>query len=419
MAGAPPAIPVPAVVVPAFALAPALAGGGAPIDYTTRAGQAMYSQATEKLPYLFRGKESSLPTFLQALRDRADAAGWEDIFTITIGADGAGNAINRNLLTQYGEITLTNVRDNAAADYIGQQVRNAQISHQIYQCIRKSITDEVSERLVTESENFYVQGVPDGPAFLMTLINIYFVKTNATPTTLRLKIAEAHILIVEHEYDIDKFNTELNGYIQKLAANGEETQDLFAHLTKAYKLVPDKSFQAYIRTKIDTHNDGTVTITTLQLMEFAKQKYDELVEEHTWMHKDETEQKLLALTAQLHQMEAKATKQEQKGKSIRDKNKKGKQKGKRNKKEEDKWAWKDVKPKSNQAQTKEFQGKTYHWCQFHKKWTLHKPADCRLNPEAEANANPKRHQETNPTDASPAAAIGLEAILHQAPFYDE
>ena len=130
MAGAPPALPVPAVAVPAvaFALAPALAGGAAPIDYTTQAGQAMYSQATEKLPYLFRGKESSLPTFLQALRNRADAAGWEDIFTITIGADGAGNAINRNLLTQYGEITLTHVRDNAAADYIGQQVRNAQIS---------------------------------------------------------------------------------------------------------------------------------------------------------------------------------------------------------------------------------------------------------------------------------------------------
>ena len=154
-------------------------------------------------------------------------------------------------------------------------------------------------------------------------------------------------------------------------------------------------------------------------MEFAKQKYDKLVKEHTWMHKDETEQKLLALTAQLHQMEAKATKQEQKGKTTKDKNKKGRQKGKRNKKEEDKWAWKDVKPKTNQAHTKEFQGKTYHWCHYHKKWMLHKPADCRLNPEAEANASPKRKKETNPTDASPAAAIALEAILQQAPFYDE
>ena len=48
---------------------------------------------------------------------------------------------------------------------------------------------------------------------MRTLINIYFVKTNATPTILCLKIAVAHILIVEHQYNIDTFNMELNRYI--------------------------------------------------------------------------------------------------------------------------------------------------------------------------------------------------------------
>ena len=297
MAAVPPAAgaAAAAAAAPPFALAPALAGGGAPINYATRAGQAMYAQATEKLPYLFRGKQSSLPAFLQALCDCSQSAGWDDIFTITIGQDhAAGNDMERNLITQYGEITLNHVRNNATTDYIGAPVRNAQISHQIYQRIRKSITDEVSEHLVTESANFYVNDVPDGPSLIMTWINIYFVKTNATPTTLRLKIAEAHVLIVEHQYDIDTFNTELNSYIQQLAANGEATQDLFTHLTKAYKLVPDKAFQAYVRSKIDAHNDGTGAITTLQLMEFAKQKYDELLEyqQQVGMERDETQRKV-------------------------------------------------------------------------------------------------------------------------------
>ena len=66
--------------------------------------------------------------------------------------------------------------------------------------------------------------------------------------------------------------------------------------------LPDKAFQAYVRSKIDAHNDGTSVITTtIQLMEFAKQKYNnELLEDTAWISKDKTEQ------SHLHQMEAKA-----------------------------------------------------------------------------------------------------------------
>ena len=52
-----------------FALAPALVGAGQPIDYLTRAGQALYTAATAALPYKFEGKNFSVITLLQAVRD--------------------------------------------------------------------------------------------------------------------------------------------------------------------------------------------------------------------------------------------------------------------------------------------------------------------------------------------------------------
>ena len=359
-----------------FALAPALVGNQQPIDYSTRAGQTLYSSAIYELPYLFEGKKSSIQGLLQAVRDRSASSGWTDIFDITIGQDNAGNDIFRNLLTQHGEITLEQVRANAQADYIGQPNRNAQVSQQIYQCLRRSISQDVSDRLVPEEASFYFGDIPDGPCLLATLIKLFSIQTSATNTQLRLKISDAYIFIAELEYNVDAFNAEIETYIKKLAANGETTEDLFAHLTKAYKTVPDKEFHNYITARIDAHNDGTTVLTTKQLMSKAKSKYDELVESNTYMQEDETVKKLVALTAQLQQMEIKA-KNWKKNKDDKKNNNKGKSKDK--KKKDDLWKWKKVAPKSGESKTKQVKGKTYNWCAHHTAWTLHKESECRLN----------------------------------------
>ena len=206
--------------VPAFALAPALLDQDQPWDYSTRVGQTLYAQATAELPYTFEGKKSSLAAFLQAIRSRADQFGWHDIFDITVGQDANGNQQFRNLLMHYGEIELQNIRDDAVKDYIGQQTRNAQVSHQIFQCLQKSIDKTVADRMVTEQSKYMIQGTPDGPSYLMVLIQTFFVVTEAEPTQLRLHIAEAYVRIAEHEYNVDSFNTEMNEQVQQLYALG-------------------------------------------------------------------------------------------------------------------------------------------------------------------------------------------------------
>mmetsp|Transcript_89540 Transcript_89540/g.175255 ORF Transcript_89540/g.175255 Transcript_89540/m.175255 type:complete len:518 (+) Transcript_89540:268-1821(+) len=392
-----------AVPVAPFALAPALVGAaaGQPIDYSTRAGQALYKEAVAPLPYIFQGKDSSIITLLQSVRDRASSCGWNDIFIITIGQDADGNNIDKDLLTQFGEITLTNVRANATMDYIGMQVRNAQISAQIYQCLKASISSTVSERMTTEAPKFFFDDFPDGPSFLMTLIDIYLIQTKGTPNQIRLELAKAPSTIIEQNYDIDAFNVIINAYVQKLASGGNVSEDLFAHLTKAYKKVPDKAFAAYMRSKIDSHNDGTSVITSNELMAFAKTKYEELKSEGEWMLED-TEQKLVALTAQLEQINIRnkaLAKRVADASKTKPKTHKPKPGNKPKRPNDGKWAWKSVHPKPGET-SKRFEGKTYYWCRHHKKWTLHKTEDCRM-------ANRVATHQPNQVDA-------LQAVYEEA-----
>jgi len=57
-----------------------------------------------------------------------------------------------------------------------------------------------------------------------------------------------------------------------------------------------------------------------------------------------------------------------------------KEKKKKDKKEvkNSEWAWKSVAPTKDDPKKKEANGKSYHWCLHHKKWTLHTNGQCEL-----------------------------------------
>ena len=95
----------------------------------------------------------------------------------------------------------------------------------------------------------------------------------------------------------------------------------------------------------------------------------------------------MALTAQMQQIEEKNKKLQLKLKQkLLDAQNSGKKKtnsNKKVKKNDDKWAWKDVPPSKGEKHEKTFESKTYYWCPYHKKWTLHKPEECRLKDKQE------------------------------------
>ena len=380
------------------------------IDYSTRTGQSLYLQAIKALSCVFDGKTSTIAPFLHAVRDRSHSAGWTDIFDISVDTDSQGQAVFKNLLTEHGEITLENVTQNALDDYIGMQTRNAQVSQQIYHCLTASVTSEVTQRMVVESDKYYLGDpeVPDGPCFLKRLIDIYSIQTNSTITDIRLELAEATTIMADKEYDIDKFTTTIKRLQLQLTAHGATTEDLFAHLTKAYLSVPDDSFRTYIGGKIDSHNDSTSPLTVDQLMNFAKTKYDELKKSGTWLKTNKGKApRYLSMSARLQQAEKEREDLQKKLAQLQIRREaqqrttvvprtprspalvQNSRNDRRPNGSRNKWAWKKVRG-NTRVRTKEFEGKTYHWCGHHNQWTLHQEANCRLAPgNGNANATPR------------------------------
>ena len=100
----------------------------------------------------------------------------------------------------------------------------------------------MSDSLVTEADAFQIMGQSYGPDFLMTLIDVYNVRTTATSSTICTKISESHLLIAELEYDVDSFYTLIESLVKKLADNGEHSEDIFAHIAPSYKKIPNTEF---------------------------------------------------------------------------------------------------------------------------------------------------------------------------------
>jgi len=113
-----------------FALTPGRANPADALDYTTRTGQAVFKDATESLPHKFDVESASINQFCEDLRDRAIKAGWgegaADILSIP-DTDG----VNRQLITNYGQLTSQNITDHVQT-YIAAQDRRSQNAVQMY-----------------------------------------------------------------------------------------------------------------------------------------------------------------------------------------------------------------------------------------------------------------------------------------------
>jgi len=69
-----------------------------------------------------------------------------------------------------------------------------------------------------------------------------------------------------------------------------------------------------------------------------------------------------------------------------------KKKSDKNEYSKEKFKWRKEAPK-NVMETKDRNGKTYHWCTKHKMWTLHKASECTL--EISKDNNNEKEEEGN------------------------
>jgi hypothetical protein len=123
-------------------------------------------------------------------------------------------------------------------------------------------------------------------------------------------------------------------------------------------------------------------------MSLALNKYATLKQQGKWKALTPTDEKLVALSAQFNDIKDKNLKLSKAlKKALKSKGKEKGSKSKKDKKKKQNQEWKTIPPKDGEAKQKTVGKNTYHWCDKHKAWTVHKPEDCRLSQAKEENKN--------------------------------
>jgi hypothetical protein len=368
-----------AQAAPHFALAPAFANPDV-LNYSEQSAAKLFKAGTDPLSIKFDCKPDNLQLFLDQARDKSIVFDWLNILSIPIGGDVA---MSKDLIESYGEISYEDVRAHAIS-YMNEDSREAQDSFMLYQCLMNSLTDAAQKQVRTRGNvlPFMFGGKGSGSVLLKVIIMVSHVDTRATITSVRTKLSSLDHAMREHDSDIEAFNDYVIGLVSKLHARGQQTQDLLVNLFKGYKACKDAEFVDYIKKKEDLYEEGG-EVNYQQLMDWAINKFKTRKESDQWCQRTTEEETIIALQAQVNNLVSYQKKPYPAGKPKGGGKKDYKQgnfkrgKGKGKPRAEDLPAWRTASPKAGERHSKNVEGREYHWCPNHNRWTRHSPSECK------------------------------------------
>jgi hypothetical protein len=399
--GAPAAVP--------FAAAPGLTSNQTPWDYTTSAGIKLYQNATAPTSPIFDGAQTALKLFLHSIGRRGKDYGWQSsLFTIP---DQKTPPTNRDLLTQYGVLTIANVQAHAST-YINVDNRAKQSAVQLAACIHASVTSSISLKLILRAAEYTINGVEDGTCMLKTLISVVSTDSRATTTYLRKVLQDLPALMKKHKNNITEFNVAVSDTVTQLEALDATCEDLLVNLFDAYKSVPGAAFVEYVKNlELRWEEDSTMQLPPESLMFKTNERYKALSLKGEWGAASADQRRIIALQATLVAMTAsQAVITPDTSVSGDDDSGGGHGRRKAYKANDGEWAWKMIAPTGNQPKEKTFRNKKYSYCPHHTstKWVLaesHKHG-CKLDPKLKTgDAAPKTKTSSEPVQKKTKQAL--------------
>jgi len=338
-----------------------------PIDYSSKTGSSLYDRATKSLfvnpKDVYDLKSEGLMNFLDSINRRGRECGW-DLFSIN---NTAGDV--KNLLTEYGDLTIENVLAHAIAVLSTAPItRSAQEEAQLFACINNSLTQGAIDVLNLRQDKFHIQTPAvdeySGTCFLRVIIAEAQVDTRATTNLLLGQLTSGLPDIMAKEGgNVKAFNMQVLSIVRRVKRRGTDPGSILPQLLRVYMSVDDKDgkFARYIENLNNNYIDGTINLDDTVLMTKAEAKYEELVEDDAFEIVNKKDDTIMALQTQV---EALSTELTTKKKSN---NGGGSSDGGTAKKVPD---WMKKAPKSGEPKSKTKDGKTYHWCNG---YGTHKP----------------------------------------------
>jgi hypothetical protein len=161
--------PAGAVVVPTtIALTPARISRN-PIDYGTKTGATLWDRAIKTIygdPKNFYNLDpGTLLNFLDAIDRRAKECGWDLFAIVHTAATATTPVIHKNLLTEYGDLTIEQVKAHATT-LRGTLTRSTQEDSQLFSCLNNSLSNEAINVLNLKSDDFKIADEFSGICYL-------------------------------------------------------------------------------------------------------------------------------------------------------------------------------------------------------------------------------------------------------------
>ena len=403
---------------PLFSLTPGLSNTGV-LDYSTKEGKSHYKAATAKISEdLYDCSPEGFYQYLKSLEKRANEFGWSKPGGLLF-VSPRPNATPKNLLEDYGQITLERIQQEENAK-INQQNRRAQDDRMLFECIMNSLST-VGQAKVNIHEKEYMLGnpkLPSGLALLKVLIRESYLDSNATTGMIRTKLANLDSYMSPCGHDITKFNTYVMYLVQALQARGDTTTDLLTNLFRGCAACSDSSFVSYIADKQSEWEEGTKELTPQKLMDQAMIRYKILKSKEIWNAPSADQEKIMALEAQVSKLNQ-ALKKRGKQSTTKEKGKEsGKVAGnKRKQKEKERPSWMTTEPPfQDLRKPKMMDGKEWFWCSAKTGgkcpgiYRLHRPNQCRYEeyskkPRTMSDKKARPFQKANKANNKPKVVI--------------
>jgi hypothetical protein len=207
-AAGPPAQPPPVPPAPPvqFALLPG-AAFNAPLEYNKAGELKIFRSATTGMTDKFVLKEEHMRVFLGNIKEHVLTYNWVGIIMIP-----DGNTVIRNLVTNFGQLTLANISAHAIG-HIDTETRNAQNSIMLYQNLLNSLTENAKLIMITVDNQYHAgpNNLPCGPLFLKAIVERASIDTKAKILFLGEAVSHLYLNMIKQKGNIREFNQHVSG----------------------------------------------------------------------------------------------------------------------------------------------------------------------------------------------------------------
>lgn len=336
------------------------------IDLSTKTGKSLWDEGIKPLENKFSGNGRDLARFLADITNRAKKCKWQNLLTIK----------GKNLLTQYGEISLQDVlqdklgRDQLVPTTLNEarpKVNALMMFYFLYDSLGATPQKKLSTKLGAMDQ--------DGPLLLKTVLDQTFVATQASTFAIKERFYE--LSLKKYKWNVQALNQDVREKLADLIAAGHasDTTDTIISLFRAYKTATNEEFLHAVDYWKNEWNAGAI-FDAEQLMDKADKKYVEIRDLGSWGKRSDKDDQIIALTTQIE-----AFKKGPNAPGSREGDNKSQGKGNRNKKTGPKWKFDRSLSNGNELKKN---GKVYKWCTGpgHNgvgMWVAHEPGQCTKN----------------------------------------